>query len=38
MKKPFETPEVDVLMIQVEDILTESNATINNGIELPGQP
>lgn len=38
MKKPFETPEVEILKIQVEDILTESNGAINNGIELPGMP
>lgn len=36
MKKTFVDPEVDVLRIEVEDILTESNGTINNGIELPG--
>ena len=34
MKKTFVDPEVDVLRIEVEDVLTESNPTI----ELPGMP
>ena len=36
MKKPFETPEVEILKIQTEDILDNSGTPGVDPVELPG--